>query len=130
MPLENTIILPENDLGAAQAAFESALSHDKISIIIFGETEKSELAATVADNLANAVTAGFHRQVIWMKNLEHWDSLKNHLGNGSIHVNSVNPAQTICISLTLSNKAEYALDISKTPDNITLTLVFLNASKA
>jgi hypothetical protein len=129
MALDNTIILPENE-SEASAAFSSTLANDKISIIIFGDTEKANLAAPLADNLANTVTSEFHRQVIWMKNIALWNSLKSHLGNGTLQVSSIDPSQTICISITLSNKVEYALSTSKTPDNISLTLAFINASKA
>lgn len=129
MALDNTIILPESQ-AEAEAAFSSALANDKISIIIFGDTEKANQAASLADNLANTITAGFYRQVIWMKNIALWNGLKSHLGNGTLQVNSINPSQVICLSISLSNKVEYALSISKTPDNITLTLAFINASKA
>ncbi|PIQ49798.1 MAG: hypothetical protein COW03_03135 [Cytophagales bacterium CG12_big_fil_rev_8_21_14_0_65_40_12] len=129
MALDNTIILPDNEAEAI-AVFSSALANDKISIIIFGDTEKANLAAPLADNLAKTITAGFHRQVIWMKNIALWANLKSHLGNGTLDVNAIDPNQTICISISLSNKVEYALSTSKTPDNITLTLAFINASKA
>lgn len=129
MALDNTIILPETQ-AEAEAAFSSALANDKISIIIFGDTEKANQAASLADNLANTITAGFYRQVIWMKNTALWNGLKRHLGNGTLQVNGIDPNQTICISISLSNKVEYALSTSKTPDNITLTLAFINASKA
>jgi hypothetical protein len=130
MPLENTIVLPIGDLNAAELAFETAIANEKISIIIFGDSEKSNLAVTIADNLAKVVTSGFHRQVIWIKDSTQWSTLNKHLGNGALKVNDVDIDQTICISITLSNKVEYALNISKTPDNLTLTLVFINASKA
>uniref|UniRef100_UPI0040476D76 hypothetical protein n=1 Tax=Roseivirga sp. TaxID=1964215 RepID=UPI0040476D76 len=129
MALDNTIILPEIQ-AEAEAAFSSAIANDKITIIIFGDTPKSNQASLLADNLANTVTAGFHRQVIWIKNISLWASLKSHLGNGTLQVNSIDPSQTLCLSITLSNKVEYALSTSKTPDNITLTLAFINASKA
>ncbi|MFT6828759.1 MAG: hypothetical protein ACI9Z3_000900 [Roseivirga sp.] len=129
MALNNTIILPDNE-AEASAAFSSALANDKISIILFGDTDKANLAAPLADNLANTTSSGFHRQVIWMKNIAFWNSLKSHLGNGTLQVSSIDPSQVICLSISLSNKVEYALSTSKTPDNITLTLAFINASKA
>lgn len=129
MALDNTIILPETQ-AEAEAAFSSALANDKISIIIFGDMPKANQASPLADNLANTITAGFHRQVIWMKNTALWNGLKSHLGNGTLQVNGIDPNQTICISISLSNKVEYALSSSKTPDNISLTLAFMNASKA
>lgn len=129
MELNNTITLPENVEGAT-AIFSIALANDKISIIIFDDTEKANLAVQLADNLANTVASGFHRQVIWMKNISLWNSLKSHLESGSLQVNSINPSEVICISLTLSNKVEYSLSTAKTPDNISLTLAFINASKA
>ncbi|MFT6213758.1 MAG: hypothetical protein ACJAS3_000143 [Roseivirga sp.] len=130
MALENTVSIPIDDLNAAEALFISTLANDKISIIIFGDTEKSKLAITLADNLANAVTSGFHRQVIWVKDPSQWNTLRTHLRNGTLSVHDIDPRESIGVSITLSNKTEYALDISKTPDNLTLTLVFLNASKA
>jgi hypothetical protein len=129
MALNNTITLPET-LAEADAAFSNALANDKISIIIFGDTEKANLTAQLADNLANTVASGFHRQVIWMKNIALWNSLKSHLRNGTLEVNSINPNEVICLSISLSSKVEYTLNIAKTPDNISLTLAFINASKA
>ena len=110
MPLNNTIILPSGDDNQAKTDFDNALQLDKVTIIIFGDTPKANQAANKADALANGTHAGFERQVIWVKNNAQWDTLKSSIGNGNIPVNSVQPAQAICLSVTLSRKAEFRID--------------------
>lgn len=130
MSLNNTIILSEDNADEAKSAFDAALQNDKITILIYGNSEKAQQAAAIADQLAAIPTAGFNRQVIWIKNNTQWANLKSSVGNGTIQVSSIIPDQLICTSLTLSNKAEFCVEISKVPDNFVLTLAFTQASKA
>ena len=129
MPLNNTIILPE-DINQAKIAFDNALQLDKITVIVFGDNVKSNQAVVIADVLANVSPAGFERQVIWMKDGGHWATLKSSLSDGTVSIHTIQPDQSISLSITLSRKAEYVLSMDKIPDNVAMTLAFIKSSKA
>lgn len=41
MPLNNTIILPADNVSQAKTDFDNALQLDKVTLIIFGDTPKA-----------------------------------------------------------------------------------------
>lgn len=130
MPLNNTIILPADNTAQAKTNFDDALALDKVTIIIFGDTPKAETAVNNADGLSNGTHAGFQRQVIWIKNNNQWDDLKSSIFNGGITVDSIIPDQSISLSISLSRKAYFVIDTSKTPDNVAMNFAFVESSRA
>ncbi len=131
MELKNTTVLPTDDLAQAEQLFKSLMSDSEtICAIIFGDDSVSQQAVQSANVRAAVSPAGFKRRAVWMSDIDQWASLKKHVNDGNITVDSVDPKNLIALGTSLKAKAESSVDTSKTPDFITMELVFADASKA
>ena len=68
MELNNTIIIPTDNKELAQQLFKSAIyDEDVLVMVVLGEDENAKGVVKKADKLAQLVTQGRKRKVIWIR---------------------------------------------------------------
>lgn len=68
MELNNTIIMPTDNDDLAQQLFKSVVyDEDVLVLVVLGEDEKATGVVKKADKLAQMVTQGRKRKVIWIR---------------------------------------------------------------
>jgi hypothetical protein len=131
MELNHTTTLSATDAAQSEQLFKSVMAEDDlIKVIVFGNTDVSQQAIKSADVRAGAAPAGFKRRAIWMQDVSQWTTLKQHVKDGSIAVNTIDPANFTAIGITMSNKLAAEVPSAKTPDFIIMELAFVKASQA
>lgn len=130
MILNNTIILPSDNKFLTRDLFQSLMQEqDVITILIFGNDEKSKKAVISADARANVAPGGFSRKAAWLLDRAMFPVIAEFINDGDIAVDQIDPEETLALGISLTDLAMCLIPVSENPDFIKMEKIFLEASK-
>ena len=129
MELNNTIIIPTDNKTLAQQLFKSVIYDEDVLVLgVLGEDVKATEVVKKADKLANLITQGRKRKVIWIRKP---DILKDEIKALKIGAGKDFTAEDVLASLAFSiSLGDEVMDIIKKGDYISFIRVDTCFSRA
>lgn len=129
MELNNTIIIPTDNKTLAQQLFKSVIYDEDVLVLgVLGEDVKATEVVKKADKLANLITQGRKRKVIWIRKP---DILKDEIKTVKIGAGKDFTPEDVLKSLAFSiSLGDEVMDIIKKGDYISFIRVDTCFSRA
>ena len=130
MELNNTIILPGDNLELSKKLLNSLIQkEDVVTVIIFGKDAKAEAAIQKADVRASAIVSGIERKVAWMQDTGMLAYLKTLIkASADFNPNNIDLIQHIGVAVSMTDILMDIIEINPVPDFIRMELAFVIAS--
>lgn len=129
MELNNTIIIPTDNKTLAQQLFKSVIYDEDVLVLgVLGEDVKATEVVKKADKLANLITQGRKRKVIWIRKP---DILKDEIKTVKIGAGKDFTPEDVLKSLAFSiSLGDEVMDIIKKGDYISFIRIDTCFSRA
>jgi len=129
MELNNTIIIPTDNKTLAQQLFKSVIYDEDVLVLgVLGEDVKATEVVKKADKLANLITQGRKRKVIWIRKP---DILKDEIKTVKIGAGKDFTPEDVLESLAFSiSLGDEVMDIIKKGDYISFIRIDTCFSRA
>lgn len=129
MELNNTIIIPTDNKELAQQLFKSVIyDEDVLVLVVLGEDENVTDVVKKADKLAQLVTQGRKRKVIWIRKPDILkDEIKSVNIGGGTNFTSEDVLNAVAFSISLGDEI---MDIIKRGEYISFIRVDVSFGRA